>query len=233
MKAFLLSIAVLISGLLTSPLAFATTMTVTYQGTVSEVQDPSGLFGGTYEAGDPISGSFILDPIPAAPDFLFEGPDAAQRVYVAPGTWQTGPFSDTGNGDNRSAWVGPHFAFEEIAVVKYSAAGVFVSTAWLQFSSLDATTPQLPSLASYPKDVAALATLWGGTVGIAEGQIFVNAGDTNAGPFSGILFDVDDAQFTVTPIPAALPLLASALGGMAFLGWQRRKHAIRASTAVL
>ena len=36
------------------------------------------------------------------------------------------------------------------------------------------------------------------------------------------------AQITATPIPAALPLLATALGGLGFAGWRRRKVAATA-----
>jgi hypothetical protein len=46
-----------------------------------------------------------------------------------------------------------------------------------------------------------------------------------AGPYIGTL---TVATVAATPIPAALPLFASALGGMGFIGWRRRKNAAAA-----
>jgi hypothetical protein len=42
------------------------------------------------------------------------------------------------------------------------------------------------------------------------------------GPYTGALALA--AATAVTPIPAALPLFASALGGLGFVGWRRRKR---------
>jgi hypothetical protein len=42
-------------------------------------------------------------------------------------------------------------------------------------------------------------------------------------------FDLAAAPVATTPIPAALPLFASALGGLGFFGWRRRKNAAAAA----
>jgi len=39
-----------------------------------------------------------------------------------------------------------------------------------------------------------------------------------------LLFVIYDVTVATTPIPAALPLFASALGGIGFIGWKRRKN---------
>jgi len=221
MKALLLSIVTLISALFISPLASATTLKVTYRGAVILVQDGSGTFGGAYKVGDPISGSFNFGPIPGKPAFDHEEPGWVEKVFETPGAWQSGPYSATGNG-----FVGfgafDHAASAEFSVNNYPQGGNSpYSESRLYFLSGDALTPQLLSFTSFPKDMSAMAALWGGTFEQAIGSTSLYPGIP--GPGSTIVFRIEDALFTVTPTPAALPLLASAPGAIAFLGWQARK----------
>jgi hypothetical protein len=54
---------------------------------------------------------------------------------------------------------------------------------------------------------------------------FDNHASPVPGPYVGTL---TVATIAATPIPAALPLFASALGGIGFVGWRRRKNAAAA-----
>jgi hypothetical protein len=53
---------------------------------------------------------------------------------------------------------------------------------------------------------------------------FISSGGVDAG-YSGhaTQFAVDDLRIAVTPIPAALPLFATALAGLGFIGWRRKR----------
>lgn len=59
--------------------------------------------------------------------------------------------------------------------------------------------------------------------------IFAITFDNHASPVPGpYIGTLTVATIAATPIPAALPLFASALGGIGFIGWRRRKKAAAA-----
>jgi hypothetical protein len=71
--------------------------------------------------------------------------------------------------------------------------------------------------------------------GLSGGDTFADGGDplTSAvfwdqpvGEFNGnFIFDASFSTPVTTPVPAALPLFATALGGVGFLGWRRKQRA--------
>jgi hypothetical protein len=59
--------------------------------------------------------------------------------------------------------------------------------------------------------------------------ILNNATDWNI--TNTIQFDLSSHNQLITPIPAALPLFASGLGGLGLLGWRRKRKAAAARAA--
>jgi hypothetical protein len=58
---------------------------------------------------------------------------------------------------------------------------------------------------------------------------FLNAGLPDGPPITAqtsVTYHVTPAVVAATPIPAALPLFVSALGGLGFLGWRHRKTSV-------
>jgi hypothetical protein len=60
-----------------------------------------------------------------------------------------------------------------------------------------------------------MIALFGGTSPRAYGNF-------NLHGFGSVFFDITFSATAVTPIPAALPLFVSALGGLGLLNWRRR-----------
>jgi hypothetical protein len=80
-------------------------------------------------------------------------------------------------------------------------------------SSIPTATPVLLSFTAASTELGALLTF--STVGNIDGS---------HGPvISGI--SVSETAVAATPIPATLPLLVSALGGLGFVGWRRKRAA--------
>jgi hypothetical protein len=82
---------------------------------------------------------------------------------------------------------------------------------------------------SIPTDLISLQSIgtWGFTLappGAPPGLIYLFGGTSPSITVT--------APVAATPVPAALPLLATALGGLGFAGWRRRRHA-QQSQAVL
>jgi hypothetical protein len=85
--------------------------------------------------------------------------------------------------------------------------------------------------ANYPSSAIAFYYLNGGPLSLTAGQSYTLRYEPNK-----LLFALDNftpgVQFSyalqfntvaTTPIPAALPLLLSAIGGLGFIGWRRKK----------
>jgi hypothetical protein len=77
---------------------------------------------------------------------------------------------------------------------------------------------------SIPTDLISLQSIgtWGFTLAPGGGNPLYN--------FGGSITSI--TAIAPTPIPAALPLLATALGGLGFAGWRRRRHAQQSSTVL-
>jgi hypothetical protein len=156
--------------------------------------------------------------------FDHQEPGSVANAFEAPGTWKAGTFSETGQGHIQNVVFFPNQVSTEIGINKFGddAGSIYtITSAALTFVSADATTPQLVSLAAFPEDMAGLATLWGGTIAVAGGRIFLNPSGGALGPSGSILFDIQEAQFTVTPIPPSLLLFGA---GLALLGMMRYRR---------
>lgn len=82
----------------------------------------------------------------------------------------------------------------------------------LAFSN-DGTLTPLTSLAGLPTSTSALMAMLPGDSPVASGSFSLNG-------FGTVNFNI---ALAATPIPATLPLFVSALGGLGFVTWRRRK----------
>jgi hypothetical protein len=94
----------------------------------------------------------------------------------------------------------------------------------LNFSSGTNAIPLFASLSDIP-DVPELMSLYDHAGG---GYIFAPGG--LHAPHFIVTFSIDEGHLVVgqTPIPPALPLFVSALGGLGFLGWRRKNSSTTA-----
>lgn len=193
-----------------------------YSGTVGLITDPSNVTG--LHVGDKITGSLIFDllndtfttttdtigpppgiPIGTTNHFLETG----RFAFGAPGN-PTVVNGVTGTVD--SSHGGFIFTGSELVFDVANAGG---DSLHLDFNGLLSGIPPLTSLTQLPADSTGMAALFGIAFLTAGGHI--NYLD------SQIDFAVDVRPLASTPIPATLWLLLSALGGVGFVGWTRRR----------
>jgi hypothetical protein len=117
---------------------------------------------------------------------------------------------------------------------------------WTHTGSILDTSDSGPNSGSTP---FSLIAMWGGlsaTTGvftpassvqaasndgtIPDGINFLGGGPETDGPCNdcygpGIVATINTADITNTPLPAALPLFATGIGGLGFLGWRRKRKA--------
>ena len=214
MKSFSLALAVGAALFLFVLPASAGTIGVTYSGKITQV-DPGG--AAQFAVGDTFTFDLQLD------DTVSDtSPAAGLGIYYDAITKFTGSFSngfhftmDTASaGDDRlgvgndaadalslttGTFLAPQVDAKQLVYVSLS----FYDPTGTMFNS-DAIPTDLVSLLAY-STLSPMMMQFG-----AAGQFFSVQGEVLTAS---------------TPIPAALPLLASALGGLGFLGWKRRRVA--------
>jgi hypothetical protein len=193
----------------------ATTVHITYTGTVTYISDPAGVSG--FSLGDPITGSMTInfDGIyydaccnPTSQTRFFEGSGKAtvNTVEISssvpyPNEYANGIFYPTQ--DQYELWefqTGDPSGSASVQFLRNSIAPLILSL-----------EPNLANLHSL----------------VAAGLLSVSGDFAHGGP--GEHWDIEfvgdssNASVTLTPIPAALPLFASALGGLGLFGWHRRR----------
>jgi hypothetical protein len=192
----------------------ASSYTLNFTGTVSST---TGLFLAVgIVSGDTVSGSVTFDPVntSSATTSAFVN-NFGQSVSSF--TFHLNHLSDPGlDFDNTDTGTG------QIASSQFGGAGLDLSgqsaasTLNLRFRT-DGSTAPLASLAALPTDPSAILAMLGGASPSALG-LYEMFG------FGRVNFDVAFAPLVAaTPIPAALPLFAAALGGLGFIGWRRRQ----------
>lgn len=193
----------------------AASYTLAYSGTILSTNgpgDPFAVLG--YIAGDAISGTLTFDPFNEGPgaDFLgqtsFDQASAAMTFNLSHSGGPSTSYSQSGSGFVGSAENG----FFSALGFGYSGADYELV---LNLITSDAGTSLL-SLAGLPATPTELIAMLGGTAPSASGHFNIDG-------YGGVEFDI--AFTAVTPIPAALPLFATALGGLGFMTWRRRKAA--------
>jgi len=213
--------------LFAAPAASAATIISTYTGTVNVAFDASGVFGtpGANLAGadyklvftmDPVAGDYftyngtITDPLLSG-DFVFGGKSATLTI-----NGHTYAFTGAGSPTSNFDIVGtkPGFGLIWQQVSGYSSSGLSQVDV-----SLSSTNPG-PDFPTSVYTSFVLSSCPSASCGV--GMAFDVAGGPS-GSFHGTL-NFGSLSVTTTPIPATLPLLVSALGGLGFFGWRRGKQ---------
>jgi hypothetical protein len=203
MKKFLsvasLAAAAVIAFGVAAPAAKATTITAVYTGTIRNGDDSGNHFAGGLASGD----AFTLTAFFKAP----------------PGTYDnTGGGSITGGGKVTLKTNGQSYTFDltpnSYSLNNFGQLQLFTGDTSFTFLSSDffSATPPSSILDAFDSDCYA-DTYCSGSFEITTGG------------FSGASFDATHLTVSSTPIPAALPLLATALGGLGFVGWRRKAAA--------
>jgi hypothetical protein len=215
-KAFIQK-AVIAPLLLIAAAGPAWSYTLNFTGTVDST---AGVFPAAGIApGDAVSGSLTYDVLNSTPSVTMPWPDSIGVFKQAsasftfrvthPGTLdfvqtRTGTGQVESNGFPTGARLGLY-------------AGDGVNDLQLSYRT-DGATPALTSLASLPTDSSAILALLTGHVLNAVGFYRIDG-------FGDVSFRLAFTPVATTPIPAALPLFVSALGGFGFLAWRRRAAA--------
>jgi hypothetical protein len=231
-----------------APSASAGTLTITFGGQVvqtfgSPTPDPA--------LGTPVTGTMTitnLDPTPTG-TFDYSGINAFVNDFQGNGSWSiqfgagpaiTGSGSGGVNSYSQGDFQGPNDFTAANATFDISSYGAFGDPA-LTLSFANANAPGgaadyhdllLTLISDLPTDLtAASAFLHGFNTVYGPGNTLasfpVGALDLNTGSGKLIYFQISafsaSYQTAVTPVPAALPLFATALGGLGVLRWRRRK----------
>jgi hypothetical protein len=212
---------VLATLLFAAPLqSWAASYSLAYAGTVTSVHGPGG--GGVFHTlgvvgGDPVSGTLTINALNESPSASFPNSNTFNQAEIGFTFQLTHPanlgFSDSGPGIVVSMGDPAFSGFN------FSSNGED-STLSLNYQAGGPGVP-LTSLAGLPTTSSGLMALLAMTSRNAFGSF-------DLGGLGVIEFSIDFAT-AVTPIPAALPLFASALGGLGFMTWRRRKMAAGAS----
>ena len=189
--------------------AQATTVNVTYDGTVTAWGGTSGV-----KYGDAVHGSMRFEATPI--DDLPGNPDATKFLATGKWTFSSGAYnwSKSSSGYIMSVHNPAGGGTPQLASLFYTLGSPLSDSMHLIFRSFGSATPPLLSLDDLPPDLAAIAALLGP---------LSSTGDVSYG---GAVFNfrITSAQISVseTPIPAALPLFMSALGGLGWMGYRRK-----------
>jgi hypothetical protein len=213
-KGFGLALALGAALFLSAAPASAATIGVTYSGKVTSVEAGGGA---QFAIGDTFTFNFLIDD--TTPD---SQPMPGIGIYYDAITSFTGSFSN-----------GFHFTMDQassgddqVGVGNAATDGVFITTSTFLAPKVDAKQLVYLSLSFYdptgtmlnseaiPTDLASLLAY------TAPSPLMMQFGAD--GQFFKVQGEILSAA---TPIPAALPLLMSAIGGLAFVGWRRRRLA--------
>jgi hypothetical protein len=219
MKRHLLALAAAVLGCCAiSTASNASVITPTWEGTVGGFTDTAGVFGtpGGDLAGDNYKLVFTVDTSQgdhfssAHSDGQFNGISATLTInghdYSIVGDDDNGSYDLLSNGDTN---IGTHLVFSSI----FDQVGSLSASTFISISlGSNGTIPGFPgSIATaYATSTCPAGGTCGGTFYIGH-----SLGTLNFGSYS----------VSATPIPATLPLFISALGGLGFVGWRRRKMA--------
>jgi hypothetical protein len=232
MKRLMLSAALLAALAFGPAHAFASTVTVNFTGTVTGIDRN---FGGpsSFTVGEAISGSMTFGP------FATDNPAVqSDATGVSWKPWDTdtaafsiGPVSGSAAGSEIYDRMTPalHTSFMQFFIPYGGAPG---NGADLYFSSSDTAAPLLNALHDIPADLAGFLALFGpnmtATGDVIETSSAVSYAVANF-QLDSLSISVNETAVSPTPIPATLPLFVSALTGLGWAGWRRRKRASAAS----
>jgi hypothetical protein len=210
-----LAVAALAAALgFTASAASATTVDVTFSGTINFSSDPN--FQGTA-----ISGAFTTDL--ANPTYYS---DAHNLIYgfsgSGSGTIDTTSFAGGAVFFSNDFTYQTHFNSHDLQF-EFASGDYDIQ---LYFSSSVLSPGLIQTLADLPPDLTALKALFGPDLTNLN-TIFYQSQPVTSFALDTLTFHVIQASpVSQTPVPAALPLLATALAGLGFAAWRRRtQHA--------
>jgi hypothetical protein len=195
----------------------ATTVQIAYTGAITQMFDPAGLSG--FSPGDSMTGSMTM----TFDGMFYDGGNAftATRFFEGFGTAKVGTIEISG----------PHYSDPNAYANQIYFAAQDTHEEWdfqvsdsTAFTTLrfvrNAIAPIIPTLGA---NVANLRSL------VDAGLLSLTGELSSGGPTGSWVVDFtadpSSISVTTTPVPAALPLFASALGGLGIFGWKRRKNA--------
>jgi hypothetical protein len=186
--------------------------TLNFTGTAAEVD---GFFSAAgIVPGDAVSGSITYDPLGSTTSVDEPWPNSITLFPQAAGSFTfhvshpgaldyTQSHASGGQVQGLGSASGDRLSME----VADDVAGLSL------FFATDAANPALTSLAGLPTDANGILAL------LAGGNLRANGTFRLVG-YGNIGFNI---AFAPTPVPAALPLFASALGGLGIAAWRRRR----------
>jgi hypothetical protein len=200
--------------------ASAVTITATYTGTVKTAFDNAGVFG-----------TPNTDLAGAAYKLVFKI-DTTVGSY-SPTITDPGLTGDLIRGGITAALTinGVAHSFDGTAVTPPNLAIVGYNPGYAAFlqqigfspdyiaTSLETTNPD----ATFPTSVFSAVSITSCPLATCKSSLVFSI--VGVGPGLGVL-NFGTYSVTATPIPAALPLLVSALGGLGFVGWRRKQGAV-------
>ena len=196
----------------------ASSYTLAYTGTVTLADGAFQALGAV--AGDSVSGTMTIDPLNESPDTLDPAITIFNQSAIAFTFHLIHPGGlDLALGNSVSGFIS-NLDFPGTNELTFAASDPDYYLA-LSFQNNGAAAP-LSSLSGLPNTPSALMAMLVGTSPLAIGSFVISS-------FGRVDFDI--AYTATTPIPATLPLFVSALGGLGFIGWRRRKA--DSSTAAL
>jgi len=195
-------LAFIVGAGVAAPAAQATTVTAVYTGTIRNGDDSGNHFGGGLHSGD----AFTLTAFFKAP----------------PGTYDsTGGGSITGGGKVTLKTNGQSYTFDlspnSYSLNNFGQIQLFTGDVAHTFLSSDFYSPSLPTSILTAFDGGCFADTY------CSGSFEITTGG-----FSGASFDATHLKVSATPIPAALPLFASALLGLGFAARRRKAQGLAA-----
>jgi hypothetical protein len=187
----------------------ASPYTLAYTGTVTYADGAFQVLGAV--AGDSVSGTLTINPVNESPTSAdsttstFNQSSIAFTFHLTHSNSLDLNLAKTGGGAVTSlGFPGLDVTFFQVTDPSYDLA--------LAFGSNGSVAP-LASLAGLPNSSSALVAILGGDAPVAQGNF-------NLTGLGSLSFNI---ALAATPIPATLPLFISALGGLGFMTWRRRK----------
>jgi len=192
-----------------SGVAAAATIEIDYTGVVTQVNNSTQVSG--YTVGQSITGKMILS-LPDTPDYRgYSGgvPDFDAYDGTGSSTLNGSQISGFGTVTNRSMG----FASLSFGVTDLSGGKSFTHSLYFEGSA----APLLGSLENLPHTLAAIQNYLGNHLSYSQGNIFASRPGAHLYDITWSVASLNVSPVSQTPIPATLPLLVSALGGLGLL----------------
>jgi hypothetical protein len=188
--------------------AAAATIQIDYTGVVTQVNNTTQVSG--YTVGQSITGKMIL-ALPDTPERSYLGGVPFFDAYHGTGssTLNGSQISGFGSVVNRSLG----FASFSFGVTDLSGGNSTTNSVYFEGSP----APLLGSLANLPLTLGAIQNYLGNNLTYSQGNIFASKPGAHLFDITWNVASLKISPVRETPIPATLPLLVSAIGGLGLL----------------